>query len=187
MRISDIVANKDKVLPEDLYDKEASGVVLILDPKWATRQVYDEAVKVLDKHGDMPAIAAPPMVWELMDLAQSARESLLSQLDTKTKLADFYANQVVELESKLADAEVKKKGEMADLGLVNKREEGGDTVDQNATKTAKGIWVPRPKTVDNSERVSEVGDLSNDEGIGAGEDTSPGLGGTNRGPDEHNR
>ena len=90
----------------------------------------------------------------------------------------------MELESKLADAEVKKKGEMADLGLVNKREEGGDTVDQNATKTVKGIWVPRPKTADNSKRVSEVGDISNDEGVGIGEASNTGITGTDGSPNK---
>ncbi len=161
MRVSDIVANKDKVLPENLYDKEASGVVLVLNPKWTKRQVYDEAVKVLDKHGDMPAITVPPMVWELMDLANAARESLLSQLDTKTKLADAYANQVIELESKLADAEVKKKGEMADLGLV------GD-----------------PKAPGDSERLSESGNVTHDANIVPRGGKSAGVTGTDRSPDK---
>ena len=76
MSVSNIVANKDKVLPGDLYDKEASGVVLILNPKWTTRQVYDEAVNALDRYGDMPAIAVPPHTWEVLGLAKAALEEV---------------------------------------------------------------------------------------------------------------
>ncbi len=186
MRVSDIVENKDKVLPDYLYDQEASGVVLILDSKWTKRQVYDEAVKVLDKHGDMPAIAVPPSVWELMDLNETARRSLLRQLDTKTKLADIYAGQIMKLEAEI-EAKKKEKGVDIAAGGESKREEGGDTVDQNATKTAKGIWVPRPETTDNSKRVSKIGDVTHDARIGTGGTALPGLSSAGGSPNKHDR
>ncbi len=88
----------------------------------------------------------------------------VSECFRELQLADAYANQVIELESKLADAEVKKKGEMADLGLVGEETE--------------------PETTDNSERVPKVGDLSNDEGAGAGRNFYTGLTDKDGSPDK---